>query len=224
MHKAAKEEELRRVQAEKEATLKEREQAKREVTLFHKMKISATQALKNWAINVTKDAIEMIPSTIDEKFNEPIPEHRWQRFSIRFKLLLYSFTDEAKTMPLQIHSFLSMITLGKLAIPPEFLIDFEKTQLAHVIGLDRKLKLPHEMQEIKNNKELLQDEIELRKKHITMIIAVFVVSKVLVHDVFNNAYATKSIFSDVPKSESVYFHFYGLTLVALLTDLLFKRF
>lgn len=78
---------------------KEEEQAKRETTLFHKMKISATQALRNWAINVTKEAIEMIPNSIDEKFNKPIPEHRWQRFSIRFKLLLFSFTEEAKTMP-----------------------------------------------------------------------------------------------------------------------------
>ena len=93
-----------------------------------------------------------------------------------------------------------------------------------MIGLDRKLKLPHEISEIKNNPELLNEEVELRKKHITMIIACFVISKVLVHDVFNNAYATKSLFSDVPKTESVYFHFYGLTLVALMTDMLYKRF
>ena len=57
-----------------------------------------------------------------------------------------------------------------------------------------------------------------------MIIACYIICKVFVHDVFNNTYATKSLFSDVPKTESVYFHFYGLTLVALLTDLLFKRF
>ncbi len=93
-----------------------------------------------------------------------------------------------------------------------------------MIGLDRKLRLPHELPDVQKNKELLDAEVELRKKHITMIIACFVISKVLVHDVFNNAYATKSLFSDVPKTESVYFHFYGLTLVALLTDLLYKRF
>ena len=52
-------------------------------------------------------------------------------------------------MPFQMHNFLSMITLGKLPIPPEFLIDFEKAQLAHVIGLDRRLKLPQEIPEIK---------------------------------------------------------------------------
>jgi len=127
MHAKAREEEKNREAEQKKATAKEREQATREITLFHKMKISATQALKNWAINVTKDAIELIPKTIDEKFDKPIPEHRWQRFSIRFKLLLFSFTEEAKTMPHQMHSFLSMITLGKLGIPPDFLIDFEKT-------------------------------------------------------------------------------------------------
>ena len=57
-----------------------------------------------------------------------------------------------------------------------------------------------------------------------MIIACFVVCKVFVHDVFNNTYATKSLFSDIPVTESIYFPFYGFTLVALLTDLLFKRF
>jgi len=127
-------------------------------------------------------------------------------------------------MPFQMHDFLSMITLGKLTIPTDFLLDFEKTQLAHVIGLDRRLRLPHEISNIKNNKEMLDAEVELRKKHITMIIAIFVIVKVLVYDVFNSARATISLFGDVPKTESVYFHFYGLTLVALLTDLLHKRF
>ena len=112
------------------------------------MKISATQALKNWAINVTKEAIEMIPTSIDEKFNKPVADHRWQRFSIRFKLLLFSFVEESKNMPSELHNFLCMISLGKLRIPPEFLLDFEKTQLAHVIGLDRKLRLPHELPEV----------------------------------------------------------------------------
>lgn len=56
-----------------------------------------------------------------------------------------------------------------------------------------------------------------------MIISVFVIVKVFVLDVFNN-YATKKLFSDIPRTESVYFHFYGLTMVALLTDLLLRRF
>ena len=63
------------------------------------MKIAATNALKNWAINVTKEAIENIPKSINAKFDKPIPEHRWQRFSVRFKLLLFSFTEEAISMP-----------------------------------------------------------------------------------------------------------------------------
>ena len=107
--------------------MKELEDSKRDITLFHKMKISATNALKNWAINVTKEAIDNIPKSIDEKFDKHIPEHRWQRFSIRFKLLLFSFKEEAISMPFQMHNFLSMITLGKLPIPHEFLIDFERT-------------------------------------------------------------------------------------------------
>ena len=127
-------------------------------------------------------------------------------------------------MPSQMHSFLSQITLGKLRIPPEFLIDFEKSQLAHVIGLDRTLKMPHQLAELKNNPALLEHEVQMRAKHITMIIAIFVVIKVFVLDVFNNTYATKQLFSEVSRNEVVYFHFYGLTLVALLTDMLFRRF
>lgn len=115
------------------------------------MKISATQALKNWALTAAKDVIKHIPDSIDKKFDKPIPEHRWQRFSVRFKLLLKSFADEAISMPFQMHNFLSMITLGKLPIPAEFLIDFEKTQLANVIGLDRRLKMPFEQPEIYKN-------------------------------------------------------------------------
>ena len=122
------------------------------------------------------------------------------------------------------HSFLNALTLGKLRIPPGFLLDFEKSQLAHVIGLDRKLKLPHEIPEIQANPSLLQVEMETRKKHITMIIAIFVFCKVFAHDVFNNTKGTKTVFSEIPKTETVYFSFYGLTLIALLTDLLYKRF
>ena len=77
MHAKALAEEKERLKKEKEATAKEREQSRKDITLFHKMKISATQALKNWAINVTKEAIEMIPTSIDEKFNKPIADHRW---------------------------------------------------------------------------------------------------------------------------------------------------
>ena len=57
-----------------------------------------------------------------------------------------------------------------------------------------------------------------------MIIAIFVFCKVFAHDVFNNSKGTKTVFSDIPKTETVYFSFYGLTLIALLTDLLYKRF
>ena len=176
----AKEEEEEKEQRDKAETLKDLEQAKKDRTLFQKMKISSQQAMRNWSVNVIKEAIEMIPPTIDAKFDKPLPEHRWQRFSIRFKLLVYSFTEEAKTMPFQMHDFLSMLTLGKLAIPPNFLYDFEKTQLAHVLGFDRKLRLPQEIQDIKNNPVLLEAEVEMRKKHITMLIAVYVIVKVLV--------------------------------------------
>ena len=77
MIRKAKEEEKKRVATERTAAMKEIEDQKRDVTLFHKMKISATNALKNWAITVTKEAIDNIPKSIDEKFDQPVPEDRW---------------------------------------------------------------------------------------------------------------------------------------------------
>ena len=56
-----------------------------------------------------------------------------------------------------------------------------------------------------------------------MIIAIYVISKVLVHEVLNNK-QTRTIFKTVQETEMVFFHFYGLTLIALLTDLLYSRF
>ena len=71
---------------------------------------------------------------------------------------------------------------------------------------------------------MLKQEVIERKKHITMLISVYVVSKVLIIDLFNNPEAIKKHFGDVPKRETVYFTYYGMTLLTLLTDLLYKRF
>ena len=56
------------------------------------------------------------------------------------------------------------------------------------------------------------------------MIGAFVISKVFVQDIFNNRHVLDSLFKDIAKGERIYFHFYGMTLVALLTDLIFKRF
>ena len=42
-----------------------REQFAADITYFHKTKIRASLALKDWAIDVVKDAVKMIPDTID---------------------------------------------------------------------------------------------------------------------------------------------------------------
>lgn len=49
--------------------MKDHNQNKRDMIEFHKLKIAATTALKNWAVNITKEAIELIPKSIDEKFD-----------------------------------------------------------------------------------------------------------------------------------------------------------
>ena len=59
---------------------------------------------------------------------------------------------------------------------------------------------------------------------MTLLIGAFVISKVLVQDIFNNRNILDTLFKEMAPGERIYFHFYGMTLVALLTDLVFKRF
>ena len=59
---------------------------------------------------------------------------------------------------------------------------------------------------------------------MTLLIGAFIVSKVFVQEIFEDAETVKEQFSEIPTTEKVYFHFYGMTLVALLTDLIIKRF
>ena len=59
---------------------------------------------------------------------------------------------------------------------------------------------------------------------MTLLIGAFIVSKVFVQEIFEDAETVKEQFSDIPTTERVYFHFYGMTLIALLTDLIIKRF
>ena len=76
----------------------------------------------------------MVPKIVDEKFSKPTPGDRWQRFSVRFKLILYSFTEEVKSVPAPVHKFLSQVTIGQLRIPDEFLLPFEKKHVAGSLG------------------------------------------------------------------------------------------
>ena len=59
---------------------------------------------------------------------------------------------------------------------------------------------------------------------MTLLIGAFIFSKVLSQEVFEDSDTLKTHFSDVPQTEKVYFHFYGMTLIALFTDLIVKRF
>ena len=43
-------------------------------------------------------------------------------------------------------------------------------------------------------------------------------------EVFVSPFTTSTLFNDIAKTETVYFNFYGLTLMTLLTDLLYERF
>ncbi len=60
-------------------------------------------------------------------------------------------------------------------------------------------------------------------KHVTLLISVFVISKVIVRDVLKSP-LTDTIFKSVPETEFSYFQFYGLTLTALLTDFIYDTF
>ena len=116
------------------------------------------------------------------------------------------------------------MTIGQLRIPEEFLLPFEKDQINETLGSERRLIPAHLHPDFKDNPTLMATEIEKRKRQMTLLIGAFVISKVFVQDIFNNRHVLDSLFEDVAKNEQIYFHFYGMTLVALLTDLIFKRF
>ena len=61
-----------------------------EYTAFLKHQKQATQDLKRWAIDVVSTTVRLIPDSIDKKFDEYTSDHRWMRFQIRFKLVLFS--------------------------------------------------------------------------------------------------------------------------------------
>ena len=52
----------------------------------------------------------------------------------------------------------------------------------------------------------------------------FVISKVFLREIFDDAELIKAEFTDIPNNEKVYFHFYGMTLITLLSDLIIRRF
>ena len=77
-----------------------------------------------------KESISSIPPSIDKKFNKPTAGHRWRRFAARFKLVLYTLSEEVNTVPQVVHNFLSQLTIGQLRIPDEYLLPLEKKYIS----------------------------------------------------------------------------------------------
>ena len=86
----------------------------------------------------------MIPASIDEKYDEPTNEHRWQRFDIRFKLLLFTLVQNLGQIPDVVYHFIANVTTGKLSIPPEFLLLFEKKKIEVSLAQNKERKLTNE--------------------------------------------------------------------------------
>ena len=104
------------------------------------------------------------------------------------------------------------------------MLPIEVTHIEKSLKGDRKLTIIAFDPRLNLNEKALKEEMEKRKRQTTLLIGAFVVSKVLSQEIFDNDEAIKEHFSDVPQSEKVYFHFYGMTLVTLLTDLIIRRF
>ena len=138
--------------------------------------------------------------------------------------MLYSLSEQAKTIPISVHSFLSKMTIGEMRVPEEFLLPFEHSMTNASFGDSRKLTPARLIPGIKDDPEKLSIAVEAQKREMTLLISAFVISKVLASDIFINRHTIDVVFDELPKSEHMYFHFYGMTLVALLTDLIFKRF
>ena len=53
---------------------------------------------------------------------------------------MYALSEEAKTVPIVVHNFLSQLTAGRLRIPEDFLLPVEMKQVNKDLGEDRRLK------------------------------------------------------------------------------------
>jgi len=58
---------------------------------FHELEQRARVDLKNWAVGLIKASIKLIPDEqIAENFKEDNAYTRWQKFNIRYKLILFA--------------------------------------------------------------------------------------------------------------------------------------
>ena len=52
----------------KQVSIHKTEEFQKDISEFYRAKISAQQALKQWAIQIIKKAIKIVPKSVDEKF------------------------------------------------------------------------------------------------------------------------------------------------------------
>ena len=126
------------------------------MSLFEKLKIASSTELKEWLVTTMKEGLLQLTNAVkDIEFNRNTTYDKWMRFHRRMKVIVYSLMEEAQNLPSIPLSFLSKLTVGQLRIPHKFLLDFEDYQLRGAITQDRRLLLPQEMIEIKDDETLV---------------------------------------------------------------------
>lgn len=146
---------------------------------------------------------------IDERFNMPTALHRWQRFYNRFRLFVQALATNVKNIPNSTLEFLSSLTNGQLQIPPEFMLKIESHLIGPRLTTDKTWTIP---------------EAKGDGSYKCLAISVFVLCKVLVGEVLDNPETIMGYLGDLPDAEQANLHAYGMTLLALLTDLFFTMF
>lgn len=147
---------------------------------FYRMKIAATQALKQWTVDTMLQLFKAFPKEMDHLFAGENNESRAKRFQLRFKLLVFAFNSNSNQIPEPVYAFLHDLNRGKLSLPPEFLLPFEDSRLRPLLKLVPDRVIP--MAKHGSNQSILIQ----RKIIIMTVFSCFIVVKVIFSEVLNN--------------------------------------
>ena len=101
MRQQAEQIENKKKMEEEEKVKREAEDFRKDMALFSKLRIVASNDLKEWSSTTIKEAILLINEQARE--NETLgnsPNDRWVKFHRRMKVVLYSLKEEVQNMQL----------------------------------------------------------------------------------------------------------------------------
>ena len=104
-------------------------------------------------------------------------------------------------MPRCITKFLSDVTIGKLRVPNEFFVPFEEKMVSNSFNKEGKLIPIQAIKELDEKPLLRANEIEKRKRQVTLICSTFIISKVFTQGILCNSEVIKLEFPGLSEGE-----------------------